>query len=64
MLGIAAGAVLCGMRGYRAISDWAQSLGQKSRERFGSDRNPASASGAGAKGAVTWCPVSTSSAMS
>src|SRR2546429_6687938 len=31
VLGIAAGAVLCGMRGYQAISDWAQSLGQKSR---------------------------------
>src|SRR5208282_1876641 len=38
VLGIAAGAVLCGMRGYRAISDWAQSLGQKSRERFGCRR--------------------------
>src|SRR5207249_11600790 len=34
VLGIAAGAVLCGMRGYKAIADWAQSLGQKSRERF------------------------------
>ena len=34
VLSIAAGAVLCGMRGYRAISDWAQSLGQKARERF------------------------------
>jgi hypothetical protein len=38
VLGIAAGAVLCGMRGYKAISDWAQSLGQKSRERFGCRR--------------------------
>ena len=38
VLGIAAGAVLCGMRGYRAISDWAQSLGQKSRQRFGCRR--------------------------
>src|SRR5208282_1274505 len=38
VLGIAAGAVLCGMRGYRAIADWAQSLGQKSRERFGCRR--------------------------
>ena len=38
VLAIAAGAVLCGMRGYRAISDWAQSLGQKSRERFGCRR--------------------------
>src|SRR2546430_17470380 len=26
------------MRGYQAISDWAQSLGQKSRERFGCRR--------------------------
>ena len=34
VLGIAAGAVLCGMRGYKAIADWGQSLGQKSRERF------------------------------
>src|SRR5437016_12204259 len=38
VLGIAAGAVLCGMRGYQAISDWAQSRGQKSRERFGCRR--------------------------
>ena len=34
VLAIAAGAVLCGMRGYKAISDWADSLGQKARERF------------------------------
>jgi Domain of unknown function (DUF4338)/DDE_Tnp_1-associated len=34
VLGLAAGAILCGMRGYQAISDWAQSLGQKSRARF------------------------------
>jgi hypothetical protein len=34
VLAIAAGGVLCGMRGYKAISDWANSLGQKSRERF------------------------------
>jgi hypothetical protein len=34
VLGIAAGAILCGMRGYRAISDWAQSLSPKARERF------------------------------
>jgi hypothetical protein len=33
-LAIAAGAVLCGMRGYKAISDWANSLGPKARERF------------------------------
>jgi hypothetical protein len=38
VLGLAAGAVLCGMRGYKAISDWAKSLGQKSRERFGCRR--------------------------
>ena len=34
VLAIAAGGVLCGMRGYKAISDWANSLGQKARERF------------------------------
>ncbi len=34
VLAIAAGAILCGMRGYRAISDWAKSLGSKARERF------------------------------
>ncbi|MHC1726039.1 MAG: Druantia anti-phage system protein DruA [Syntrophobacteraceae bacterium] len=34
VLAIAAGAVLCGMRGYKAIADWAKSLGQKARERF------------------------------
>jgi hypothetical protein len=34
VLALAAGAILCGMRGYRAISDWANSLGQKARERF------------------------------
>jgi hypothetical protein len=34
VLAIATGAILCGMRGYRAISDWADSLGQKARERF------------------------------
>jgi len=35
VLSIAAGACLCGMRGYRAIADWAQSLGKKARQRFG-----------------------------
>ena len=35
VLAISAGATLCGMRGYLAISDWAKSLGQKARERFG-----------------------------
>lgn len=34
VLAIATGAILCGMRGYQAISDWANSLGQKGRERF------------------------------
>ncbi len=34
VLAIAAGATLCGMRGYLAISDWAKSLGQKARGRF------------------------------
>lgn len=38
VLAIAAGAVLCGMRGYRALSDGAQSLGQKARRRFGCRR--------------------------
>jgi len=35
VLAIAAGAVLCGMRGYKAISDWAQKLSPLMRERFG-----------------------------
>ena len=35
VLAIAAGAVLCGMRGYKAISDWAQELSPKARARFG-----------------------------
>jgi len=34
VLAIAAAAVLCGMRGYKAISDWAQALGPKARARF------------------------------
>ena len=38
VLAIAAGAILCGMRGYRAISDWADSLGSQARERFGCRR--------------------------
>jgi hypothetical protein len=49
VLGLAAGAVLCGMRGYKAIADWAESL----------DRNLGSASVAAANRAVTWCPAST-----
>ena len=35
VLAIAAGASLCGMRGYEAISDWAKSLGKNARRRFG-----------------------------
>ena len=35
VLAIAAGAVLCGMRGYKAISDWSQALSPRMRERFG-----------------------------
>ncbi len=35
VLGIAAGAILCGMRSYESIFDWAESLTQKARERFG-----------------------------
>ena len=35
VLGIAAGAILCGMRSYKAISDWSQSLSPRMRERFG-----------------------------
>lgn len=38
MLGIAAGATLCGMRGYKAIAEWAKDLGPKARERFGCRR--------------------------
>jgi len=38
VLALAAGATLCGMRGYKAIADWAQSLGQKARARFGCRR--------------------------
>jgi len=34
ILAISAGAVLCGMEGYKAISSWADDLGQKARERF------------------------------
>jgi hypothetical protein len=34
VLAIAAAATLCGMRGYKAISLWAEDLGQKARARF------------------------------
>ena len=35
VLAIAAGATLCGMRGYQAFADWAQNLQEKARRRFG-----------------------------
>lgn len=35
ILAISAGAVLCGMVGYKAIGKWADDLGQKARRRFG-----------------------------
>jgi len=35
VLSIAAAAILCGMCGYRAISDWTQALSQNARARFG-----------------------------
>ena len=35
VLAITAGAILCGMRGYKAISDWSQALSPRMRERFG-----------------------------
>ena len=35
VLAIAAGAILCGMRGYKAISDWSKALSPRMRERFG-----------------------------
>jgi hypothetical protein len=38
VLGIAAGATLCGMRGYKAIAEWADALGRPARERFGCRR--------------------------
>ena len=34
VLAISTAAVLCGARGYKAISEWAQDLGQKARARF------------------------------
>lgn len=34
ILALAAGAILCGMRGYKDISLWVQSLGQQARARF------------------------------
>lgn len=38
VLAIAAGAILCGMRGYKAIAQWANALGPQARERFGCRR--------------------------
>lgn len=38
VLAISAGAVLCGMAGYKAIAGWADDLGQKARARFGCRR--------------------------
>lgn len=38
VLAIAAAAILCGMRGYKAIGDWANSLSPRARERFGCRR--------------------------
>ena len=38
VLGISAGAILCGMEGYKAIAGWAEDLGQKARARFGCRR--------------------------
>lgn len=40
VLGIAAGATLCGMRGYKAIAQWAQALGQQGAHRIGCRRDP------------------------
>lgn len=38
VLALAAGAALCGMRGYKAMAEWAASLGQPARRRFGCRR--------------------------
>ena len=38
VLGIAAGATLCGMSGYKGMANWAGGLGQQARERFGCRR--------------------------
>ena len=39
VLALAAGATLCGMRGYQAMAGWAKSLGPKARARFGCRRH-------------------------
>jgi len=38
VLGLAAGATLCGLRGYKAMAEWAADLGQAARARFGCRR--------------------------
>lgn len=38
VLAIACAATLCGMRGYKAMADWAQSLSPTARQRFGCRR--------------------------
>ena len=38
VVGIAAGAIRCGLRGYTALAEWAASLGQHARLRFGCRR--------------------------
>ncbi len=38
ILSLSAAAVLCGMQGYKAISGWAEDLGEKARIRFGCRR--------------------------
>jgi len=38
VLALAAAASLCGMRGYQAMAEWASSLGQAARKRFGCRR--------------------------
>lgn len=38
VLALAAGATLCGMRGYKAMAEWSASLGQAARGRFGCRR--------------------------
>lgn len=38
VLALAAGASLCGMRGYKAMAEWVASLGQGARRRFGCRR--------------------------
>jgi hypothetical protein len=40
VLAIAVGATLCGMRGYKAMAEWAQNLGQRGAQRIGCRRDP------------------------